>query len=275
MASIEEKCTWHCPATLVAFLGPNPRKTVPQKEFNIVEILSKSLSIYRKNFASFTLLAVIVNLPSIHFIHENTTLLLADQLPRPQAWASLTGVLSTSLLGAALTYGSIMEMRGRHAGIVQCIRAGLVRALPVLAVALLVGIAASLPVLILSLPGAIIGLFVLLILYVAIPVAVVEQRSVLSSLSRSRELTSGFRLRIFVLLLLLGAIALLVGMALHQLLPQGPEGEHLYVGATFVAQTVVAIISTILAAVCYNELRRIKEAVSLDFLPTAQVVSEG
>ena len=266
---------WHRQHTLVAYrLGIGLRFIVTQREFKIVDILWKSLSIYRKNFACFTLLAVVANLPSIHFIQENAAQLRAGELPSPQLWASLSGVLSTSLLGAALSYGTIMEMRGRRAGIMQCVRAGLMRAVPVLAVALLVGMAAGLPTLVLNLPGVIIGIFVMIMLYVAIPVAVVEQSGVLSSLARSRELTSGFRLPIFGLLMLLGAIALVVGMSIQELLQAGPEGELLYVGGVFATQVVVAIVSAVMAAVCYNELRRIKESVSLDALATAQVVSD-
>jgi hypothetical protein len=247
---------------------------VPSREFKIVDVLKKSFAIYGKNFASFSILALVVNLPALHFIQENTALLRAGEIPAPNLWNSLTSVISSSLLGAALTYGTIMEMRGRHASLFQCIRVGLMRALPVLAVALVVGVAAGLPSLLLGIPGSLIGIFIMILLYVAIPVAVVENSRVLQSLARSRELTAGFRVHIFGLLLLLGAIALVAGMSVQKLFLGPSTGGELYVGAAFVTQVTVSILSAVMAAVSYNELRRIKEVVSLDALATAQVVNE-
>jgi uncharacterized membrane protein len=134
--------------------------------------------------------------------------------------------------------------------------------------------AAGLPTLLIGTPGALVGIFVMIILYVAIPVAVVENAGVLTSLSRSNRLTAGYRWHIFGLLLLLGALALVAGMAIQNLLLDLP-GESVYVGAAFLMQVAVSIMSAIMAAVSYNELRRIKESVTLDAaLATAQVVSE-
>lgn len=246
---------------------------MPTRQFKIVDVLTKSFSIYGRNFVSFSVLALLVNLPAIHFIQDNAMSLRAGVLPAPQVWASLSGVISTSILGAALTYGSIMEMRGRHAGIWQCVRVGLVRAIPVLAVALLVGLAAGLPALLVGMPGAFIGIFVMIILYVAIPAAVVENSGVIASLKRSAGLTAGFRWHILGLLLLLGALALMGGMSIQEILLDLAE-PSLYVGAAFLMQVAVSIMSAVMAAVSYNELRTIKEATPLGSLATAQVVSE-
>jgi len=195
-----------------------------------------------------------------------TGLVFLVELPSigdPQAGAGLgilvLDMLASNLLSAVLIYGTVQELRGRHATIADAVMGG-VRALwPVLLLAVVVFLGTSFGMVLFVLPG----LVLMTLWWVAIPVAVIERPGVLASLGRSSNLTAGYRWHIFAIVLILlvaqYAIDLGLGAALAAL-----GSPH----AGFVAQWIAAAAFTALratvVAVGYYHLRVIKEGADIE-----------
>lgn len=241
-------------------------------EFSIGSILGRSFSIFGKNIVSFLLLGVLLHLPSIYIVYDLLAQIEsgswdgeASILPR------LIGLFSGQLLAATLIYGTVMELRGLHAGVGKCIQVGLVRALPVLLTAIVAGLAIGVGFVLLIIPGII----VMTILYVAIPVAVVERPGIMASLSRSGELTRGYRMRIFGLVFIVMGTAGIVNYLISKSVAESFAesifaGETPSIGGMLYAATgfeiVIAILGAVISAVVYHDLRAIKDGVNIDEL---------
>ena len=237
-------------------------------DFSIGSILGRSFSIFGKNIVSFILLGVLLNIPSLYFVHEQIGLLEsldASGGTNPILQRLIT-MFTGQLLVGTLTYGTVMELRGMHASVGKCVQVGLVRALPAMLVALLVGIAVGVGTLLLVVPGII----VYTILYVAIPVAIIERPGIMASLSRSSELTRGYRGKIFGLAVILtGSVMILI--VIFVLKFDGMIADDLDSYGTFMyaltgLSIFMAIISAVVASVVYHDLRAIKDGVNIDEL---------
>ena len=99
-------------------------------------------------------------------------------------------------------------------------------------------------------------------LWVCVPVVVVERSGAYASLGRSRELTKGNRWPIFFIFLFLMLIGFVSGIVFGLFRPE--------VAAQLIFQEVLNIltmsIQAVLVAVTYHELREVKEGVSIEDL---------
>ena len=190
-------------------------------------------------------------------------------------------ILAIEQLGvAAITYGAVQDLRGRRALVGECLSRGLSLMFPVLGVALLYTlIVAAVPALV----GYIVGLIsdplgrtvssvlqviASVILYVAIPVAVIERPGTVASLKRSVDLTGGHRWRLVGMFLLIGLIMLVAGAAIALVV-------YLLVSISTTLGFIVAFIVGIalglfviayiaaLPAVTYYNLRVAKEGIDI------------
>jgi hypothetical protein len=238
-------------------IGGLPTTSAP---FRIGVVLSKTFGLLSQQFGKFLLLTFIPLIPLL--------LLLFPLLGRPSGamtatygvLAAVTGVLTFCLqivAQATTLYGAFQLMRGQAFTVGQSLQVGLRRALMVIGVALLVGIAAGLASLLLIVPGVI----VFCMYYVAVPVCVIEKLGVGASTSRSAALTKGYRWSIFGLVLLVGAISLVVSFLLT-LLGGGIWGALLRFGWQLVATSYGAV----LVAVVYHDLRVAKEGIDIESL---------
>lgn len=236
-------------------------------DFSIGSILGRSFSIFGKNIVSFILLGVLLHIPSIYIVHDLLAQIDSGSwdgssglLPR------LIGFFSGQMLAATLIYGTVMELRGMHAGVGKCIQVGLVRALPVMLTAIVAGLAIGVGFILLIVPGII----VMTILYVAIPVAVVERPGIMAALSRSSELTRGYRMRIFGLVFVVMGTAVLInyliGSKVGDAFLEDPSSLGTYLYASTAFEIVLAILGAIISAVVYHDLRAIKDGVNIDEL---------
>ncbi|HEV7256212.1 MAG TPA: hypothetical protein VGN82_00400 [Bosea sp. (in: a-proteobacteria)] len=166
----------------------------------------------------------------------------------------MTFVLQTVAQATSL-YGAFQDMRGQPFTIGQSLQIGLARAVPVVGVALLAGLAIGLGILLFIVPGVIIGCM----LFVAIPACVIEKTGVTESLSRSVALTQGYRWQIFGLFLLVVLMALVGEMVLTAIGGNGIVGQLL----SFAWQVVSTAFGAVLCAVVYHDLRAAKEGVHL------------
>jgi hypothetical protein len=190
-------------------------------------------------------------------------------------------VMAVNQLGvAAITYGTVQYLRDRKAGIGECLSRGLSVIGLVLGVAvlgsLIVAIGAGIAYYILSfihgivgaLAAAVIGLGGFIVLWVAVPVAVIERPGVVASLQRSVSLTAGYRWHILGVFLLLLVITILIGIAVGIVIAiigwistglGGIVSFLLNIGFSL----VITALAATLAAVGYYNLRVAKEGVDI------------
>jgi hypothetical protein len=190
-------------------------------------------------------------------------------------------MMAVNQLGvAAITYGTVQYLRDRKAGIGECLSRGLSVVGPVLGVAILgwliVAVAAGIAYYILSFVHEILGALAVaviavagfIVLWVAVPVAVIERPGIVASLQRSVALTAGYRWHVLGVLLLLIVITIVVGIAVGivvaiiSLISSGLGGVISFLLNIGFSLVITALAAT-LAAVGYYHLRVAKEGVDI------------
>jgi hypothetical protein len=113
-------------------------------------------------------------------------------------FGAFLGLVLSTLCQAVVLYGAFQAMRGKRVDLIESMRVGLRRFLPVVGVAITVTVLGFLGLIAFVVPG----LICFTRWFVAIPACVVEERGVSSSVMRSAELTRGYRWKIFSLMAL-------------------------------------------------------------------------
>jgi hypothetical protein len=225
--------------------------------FRIGVVLSKTFSVFGSRLGGFFLLSFIPMIPLLAVIlwaAPSATTRVGAAASGAAALGGLAGFLTffLAILAQATTlYGAFQQMGGQPFSISESLGVGLRRILPVMGVALLTGLLTVLAFLLLVVPG----IMVFCMLYVAVPVCVIEKIGVFDSLSRSAVLTKGYRWQIFGLLALVSIISLIVQLVLGLLGGPVAWGQVL----TFGWQVIATSFSAVLVAVVYHDLRVAKE----------------
>ena len=169
-----------------------------EHEFSTGPIFSKSFDIFGQNFSFMAILGLIATIPTFltTLDPENPTLTL---LVMPVTF------LITYLIQGVVVYGVFQHLTGQKVNLGDSFNVAFRRFGYLILVALASGFLTGLGTLFLIIPGIIISLM----LWVAIPVTMVEKGGVGHALQRSRELTTGYRLQIFGITVLAGLIAAL------------------------------------------------------------------
>ena len=241
-------------------------------QFRIGTVLGRGFGVLFRNIVPFGLMAMVFTSPQ--FVYTLATaegqVLETDPAGDSSSVESFLTLLSWPLgwiLAGALVYGTVRELRGRHASLLECIRGGLAVVFPVAGVAIVTGLAIWLGFVFLIVPGVI----VLVMLWVAVPVAVVERPGVFRSLGRSRELTKGNRWRVFGLIVVIGVAV--IALFLVFLVFMSSIGfamlfdPNLTIVVTLIVWLLTAFISalgSVLIAVSYHDLRIAKEGASAE-----------
>jgi hypothetical protein len=212
--------------------------------------ISTASAILFSHFAAFAGTALAASLPSLAF----------DYFMPESYFHSIVDLIVGQIVSATLVYGSIQVLRGRQVTISECLSQGLKRLGAVLGVAILSGIGIVLGMLLLFVPGLILATM----WAVAIPVAVVEERGVTASLSRSQELTSGRRWRVFGAYLLTLLILIVGGSIVEGVIAviAGLNSTVSIVGL-WIFSALVQAFTACLIATLYYYLRREKEGVEI------------
>ncbi|MBN8816441.1 MAG: hypothetical protein J0J06_13455 [Sphingomonas sp.] len=187
--------------------------------------------------------------------------------------AALIGIVLAMIVQGGLVRATMTEIEGERATFSQCVVSGFSRALPMLGIGILVALGVGVGFLLLIVPGVIFYLM----WSVSIPVTVVERRSVIDSMSRSSDLTSGARGIIFALMLIIwvltigaGLISGMVGTAITGLEVATPAMRDWLQFAALAADAVVTTLVTVFASAIptalYVELREWKEGPIADTL---------
>ena len=229
-------------------------------DFHIGDVLRTAFSVYSQNLLAFSLVAAIGLLP-LFFLDLHYGLLDWNPAehpddPQPPFWGMLvSGIANLAQLAwvsAALTSSVVRILRTGRVHVLDALPQ-IVGVFPrVLIVAALSGLGIAAGTLLFIVPGIVL----LLMWWVARPVAVVEGRFA-SALSRSNDLTRGYKGQLLALLVVVVAISAVPNVLLQ---------VTLYAGAPAIAPFVQALVSVVIAsyvatvdAVVYHDLRVLKE----------------
>ena len=179
--------------------------------------------------------------------------------------ATAISLFCGSLLAALATYAVVMEAKGERVGFGQTIAAAVPRIGAVIIASLLVVIVIAFFLLLLIIPG----LIAATILWVVIPVVVVERSGPFAGINRSASLTKGNRWSIFGIIVILTVIGiafevflqLLVGPAFH-----GSGMSTIFLWVAFAVDVLFQTLFAVAAAYSYFHLRVLKEGAQVDEL---------
>lgn len=175
----------------------------PGYELDLGRVLRQSFSVTWSNLLPFGLVGLAVYSPALLLLGLAAVLPVSDDVARIMMTTSdVLGRLLGLVLAGALAYGVIENLRGRRPAIGQTVGVGLRSGVRVFLVSLVSGIATVVGLVLCIVPGII----VYCMLWVAVPVAVVEQAGVMEAMDRSQNLTAGTRLAVFAVNLVIGVL---------------------------------------------------------------------
>ncbi|RUV75343.1 MAG: hypothetical protein EOR30_21475 [Mesorhizobium sp.] len=173
----------------------------------------------------------------------------------------LVSYILSLLLQASLVRATIEDLNGKQPSFGDCVAKAVSFLLPTFAIALLVGLGVVLGLMLLIVPGIMLALR----WSVAVPALVQERLGVFGSMARSRDLTKGSRWALFGLFVILIIIVIAIQLALGTataLFGWGVMGAVVDALVT----SVTSMVMSIATAVCYVELRQVREGTSVDEL---------
>ena len=263
-------------STPVAPVGPKDGGETPSapavdsaaagREFRVGRVLSRGFSILFRNLVPFCLLSGSIMLPFIFL-----PMLIDDQPANEEiGWPVFVMVVGVVvivmvfvtmyyLVNAVVVYGTVQDLRGRRVSLGDCIRRGMGQIVPIIGVATVAGLAIIAGFVALIIPGFI----VMTMLWVVIPVAVLERSGVMACLRRSAELTKGYRWRIFGIIFIVGTMQNIADK-IGELVLSGTENLVVTVLVTLVPFAFFTALAAVVSAVGYNDLRVVKEGTDIE-----------
>ena len=226
-------------------------------EFRIGAVLGLSFQVLHQALGAFIVLSLLPIVP---------VLIIAFGIaaaPQNAAAVGFIGIILFMIFAmisqAALVYGALEQLRGRRFTVGEAFSKGFRRFWPVLGVAIVSGVIIVVGMIALLVPG----LIALCMLYVAIPACVVEEWGVVQSLTRSAELTKGYRWPILGLIALVMIGAAIVSTILETLV-QIVAGVVIASLLDAALQIYCTALASIIVAIIYYRLRVIKEGVDIE-----------
>lgn len=243
--------------------------------FHVGEVLRASIAVYGQNWRTLVVFALVTYLPLFALVvfhplpeppavpappegAEQGRDLIAALLPawrdyyQSFIWYWVALSFCSHWIQGGVAYLVVRALRSNPPTLRQALWHGL-RAIPrVLVVGLLVTLAIAFAMLLFIIPGIIVALM----LWVAIPAAVVERRYG-SALRRSYDLTFGHKVPIFGLAILIGVFQVACTLVLPAMASDLVPRFAPLIDAVITA--VTASIGAVVYAVCYHDLRVLKE----------------
>ncbi|WP_332676507.1 YciC family protein [Brevundimonas sp.] len=240
--------------------------------FDLGRVMQKTFEAISRNWVVFLGAAVLlVGIPSLISGYGQITNTINEPFAG-LAFVSIGGILSvvgTYVLQGMVVFAAVNGFNGKSVDLGSALSVGLRFFFPLFGLAILMALGLGLGFLLLIVPGVILAV----IWVVASPALVVENRGILESFQRSRDLTRGNRWRIFALLVvylvlswMISWIVMAVGVA---------AGGNFATASTFwgvamvlspLVNILTGVVSSAGVAAVYYELRRTKEGVSPDQL---------
>ena len=238
--------------------------------FSVGSVLSQGWDVLSKNLVPFCIIALVVTFPSfLYQLINGAAAVTTDATTADGSFyvgRSVSGggafiallielVLRQVAIGA-ISYGVFQEMRGQRADLADCLRRAGALIFVVIGVAIVSVVAKILATILLIVPG----LIVAAMLWVAIPVAVVERPGVIQSLARSAALTKGNRWGVFGIMLLIGIGNMVASLLIDRIVGGTAPGAFV---SWIVAAAITAYAASV-TAVGYCTLRFAKEGVGIE-----------
>ncbi len=248
------------------------------EQFGVGAVMGTGFRVWARNIVPFVLITAVIYVPI--FLWGTMTLGSAgsvNEVVRFTGYAALMTFFLNVFVTATITYGVVMELQGKRAGIGACIGVGFKRLLPAMGVAVLSLLAIGgvillclLPVIaigsagiIFLIPGVIFAMIIFCRLYVAMPASVVEKPGVMGALTRSGQLTMGRKGQIFGIVLLLGVMSWAIGKLQGAMFePRSIADLRLSVYISLGIQVLTGSLGSVISAVAYYYLRNEKEGTS-------------
>jgi hypothetical protein len=258
--------------------------TVGTRRFEMGRVISGTFEVIGRNFVPLALMALLLGgLPNLLVgLFQVRVASQADVFQPRLVGGSLVGGLimlaAAFVLQAAIVHATVADLNGRRVVFGDSLKVGVRNCLPLIGLAILMGLGIGLGFILLIIPG----LILMVMWAVAVPAKVVEKIGVFDAFTRSRDLTRGRRWPIFGLFVLYAIAAWIVNaiilavfapFALAKGLPTADTMES-FVGTLSVVQLVadplIATVSTLFStaglATLYYELRGSREGVGPDAL---------
>jgi len=260
-----------------------------QQSFRVGDVISQSFQTTIRNIIPFGILAIIaVVIVVVLFLLVGTvfgiSIPVSPGMMQPGAQMPgigagfVVGIIIVALLAfaiymgvmAAITYGTVQDLRGQPVSIGGLLQSAVSLVPPVigtfivllgvfLGLAIVAVILAFIPILGM-LADIVLFVFVYIIFWVVIPVAVAERQGPVANLKRSIELTKGNRWRILGIILLLIVISICISLISIVFMFLGPIIGGIVQG---LLNAVFMVFSAVLVAVGYYRLRVAKEGVDI------------
>ncbi|MDX2475110.1 MAG: hypothetical protein QNL91_15555 [Candidatus Krumholzibacteria bacterium] len=235
-----------------------------EREFSTGPIFSKSFDIFGQNFSFMAILGFMATVPTFltALAPQNTTLAV---LVMPITF------LITYLIQGVVVYGVFQHLTGQKVNLGDSFNVALKRLGYLILVAMATGFLTMLGLVFLIIPGIIISLM----LWVAIPVTMVEKGGVGHALQRSRELTTGYRLQIFGITFLAGLIAalatgiqygLIAASGAMGMVPGSLAANLVSLPIMVLTTGLAASLNSVIVTVSYYNLRQDVEGVATEDL---------
>jgi len=210
------------------------------------------------NFVPFVGLALLIGIPG----------LVLTFVGAPTWLSTLVGLVLGQIVTITLIFGTVQSLRGRKAGLGECLNQGLGRLPAAIGVAILAGLGIALGVVLLIIPG----LFLMTLWAVAVPAAVVERTGIGESFTRSSNLTDGRRWRVFGVLvvswIVTNVIVFIVAAVVGGIVIGAGATTMAALAPLFIVLWIVGAIMqafmSVLSGVLYYFLRRDKEGADIE-----------
>jgi hypothetical protein len=225
--------------------------------FSVSLALTRAIELLTKNFFTIYVISALATLP--YTLYSWFT--AAEPASGTAFLAGMLNVVLVSLSEAMIVYATFQALRGRGIDPRASIARGLQRFGAVFVASILIGVVTLLGFLLLIVPG----LIVMVVFYVAIPACVVEQLGPSASLSRSSQLTSGYRWQIFgaafAVLIAQIVVESIIAAMLHR-----PETLVAFEVVTFLWTALGSAYQAVLVTLIYHDLRVAKEGIDIEQL---------
>jgi hypothetical protein len=238
------------------------------EDFRFSRLFGKGFELLFKRFFFFFPVSLLLLLP---FLVSGVYLpVLTSGFGGPQTnWPNMLinqviVVLCTSVMSAVLMYAIIKELQGERVGASLALRRGLRASVRASVTAVLVSMITIVGFMMLIVPSWIWGSM----LWVAVPATVVERIGPTASLSRSAELTKGYRWTIFGVLVFLGVANLIIFQILGAVIGSSIRSVnemllHLHI-YTYFLQAFEAALLACMASYGYYLLVSSREGTNID-----------
>lgn len=243
-----------------------PEPVFVPEPVTVGSIIGNTFRVLGKNIAAFSVISALVLLPGIAFVAFRLMSLpsasnASEMMLHVVATMGIFSMLQVLLqvpAQSAMMYGVANQMSGRPTDLGESLRRGVSSILPVIGTAIVVMLAIMGGFILCVVPGII----AMVMLYVAIPVAVIENRGIGDNLRRSSELTEGYRVSIFLAAIVIGIVVGIMQTIVQQA-AMATGNAYAIVIATVLVSVITMPVQATMSAVTYMLLRQNKDKINV------------